>query len=256
MLLLEFNPASGRLLFKEELGSALLEVKEYSHYRWFHFGGNVVQSMMDIEQPHCVILPVPLSMLMFLLWRTKPISLLNLGMGGGSFERALSQYSDIEVTSVESETKIIEMAHTYFSLPKTCDVIHNSAENFLQKNDKHYDVILCDLFFNEKSSFSLYQVEFYQKLYCSLSKSGVSFINTHPESEADLVKLLQLSRKYFEHVALIEFDGYANVVMILSLDKLPSQNELRQKYENHLLTLPGNFNKVIDKMHFLPRKEK
>lgn len=256
MLLLEFNPASSRLLFKEELESALLEVKEFSHYRWFHLGGNVVQSMMDIEQPHCVILPVPLSMLMFLLWRNKPISLLNLGMGGGSFERALSQYNDIAVTSVESEAKIIEMAHTYFSLPNTCDVIHDSAECFFQKNDKHYDVILCDLFFNEKNSFSLYQIEFYQELYCSLTNSGVSFINTHPESEADLIKLLQLSRKCFEHVALIEFDGYANVVMILSLDKLPSQNELRQNNSKDLLTLPGNFIKIIEKMHFLPVKEK
>lgn len=256
MLFSELNSTSGYSLFKERLASEVLEVRESSSYRWFHFGGNVIQSIMDTEQPERVLLPVPLSMLMFLLWQTKPISLLNLGIGGGGFERALSQYSNIDVTSVESEIKIIEMAQTYFSLPNTAYIIHDSAENFFHKNDCLYDVVLCDLFINEKSPLSLYQSEFYQKLYRSLSKVGVSFINIHPESEENLLQLLHLSRKYFDYVTLIEFDGYSNIVMILSLQELPNKNVLRQKNKDSMAVMPGDFSEIIEKMHFIPIKEK
>jgi spermidine synthase len=256
MLFSEFDFTSGSILFEETISSVSLEVRESSHYRWFHYGGNVVQSMMDTEEPHRVLSPVSLSMLLFLLWQNKPVSLLNLGIGGGSFERALVQYNNIDVTSVESEVKIIEMAQAYFSLPQICNIVHALAEDFLQKNSCYYDVILCDIFFNDKSPLSLYCIEFYEQLYRSLSDVGIAFINVHPESEADLVQLLHLSRECFDHVALIEFDDFANIIMVLSLQKLPSQSELHQKNKNSPAILPGNFAEIIEKIHFLPIKKR
>jgi hypothetical protein len=108
------NIKTGQSLYRTYLNGELLEVREYNNYRWFHYGGDVVQVAIDTFNHENILLQVPQSLLLFLLWQKPPFHLLNLGMVAGTIENALHKLSDIKVTSVEAELPIIEMAKRYF----------------------------------------------------------------------------------------------------------------------------------------------
>ena len=105
------------ILQQEHVNECVVSVKETLEYRWFDYGGNSIQSLMNKAKPQQLMSPVAESLLFFLLIKDAPVNVLNLGLGGASFERALSVISDIKITSVEASPVIVDMAKTYFYLP-------------------------------------------------------------------------------------------------------------------------------------------
>gem|GEM_PF-1632089 len=244
----------GKSLYRTYLSGELLEVREEYNYRWFHYGGDKVQAVIDTANPENILLPVPQSMLIFLLWQKPPFHVLNLGMGAGTIENALSKLLCVEVTSVEAELAIIKIAKRYFLSSKNSNVIHHKAEEFLQVTAPHYDIILCDIFFQQQSPKCLYRSTYYQNLKKKLRRSGTVFINLFPENEENLLHIMSVSRPYFKHAALIEFDDYQNIVLILSQVSLPTKEQLTS-WDN----LPGkltniSFKEHINNLHYVPVK--
>jgi len=234
----------GKSLYRTHLSGELLEVREQDNYRWFHYGGDIVQAAIDTLNRENVLLPVPQSMLLFLLWHKSPLHLLNLGMGAGTIENALAEITDIQVTSVEAELEIIEMAKRYFLSPGKNNIIHNNAEDFLRATTQSYDIILCDIFFKQQSPMCLYSASYYQYLDEQLSGTGTVFINLFPENEENLLRILTASRPNFDHIALIKFDDYQNIILILSKVALPNKAQLTS-WDNS----PDKLSKISFKQH-------
>jgi protein-L-isoaspartate O-methyltransferase len=246
------NTNIGKSLYRTHLSGELLEVREQDNYRWFHYGGDVVQAAIDTLNRENVLLPVPQSMLLFLLWQKSSLQVLNLGMGAGTIENALAKLTDIKITSVEAELEIIEMAKRYFLSSGNNNIIHNNAEDFLRSTTQRYDMILCDIFYQQQSPICLYSSSYYQYLDEQLNRSGNVFINLFPENNDNLLRVLTASRPFFDHAALIEFDDYQNIVLILSKVALPNKEQLNSWDNSAEKLLNINFKEHINNIYYVP----
>jgi len=240
------------ILHQQDDNGSLLIVKETEEYRWFEYGGQDIQSLMNLQFPTRILTPVSQSLLIFLLWKNKPLKVLNLGLGGAAFERTLSTMSSILLTSVEASQPIIDMAKRYFKLPKKVHVICENAEDYIRTTQNKYDVILCDMFFKEKSPEFLFSTDFYEKLQkISLNKSVV-IINLQAETDEQLLMGLFEIKKSFPHIALIDFDDYKNIVIICSPDEIPKRDVLQEKLADFTQVDLSLLKKIIPKIRYIP----
>lgn len=247
------NSQSGELIASYKIDQACLEVRQLEHYRWFHFGDNAIQSIINTKVPQQVCMPICQSMLLFLLWKKQPLSILNLGMGGGTFERFFSGIPQVNLTSVEQSAAVIKMAKKYFFLSEQ-QVHCQSAEQYLQQTTQQFNVILCDIFSHNKNEACIDQPSFYQNLAERIHNNGVVLMNIDPENEQNLVKLLLIISKYFSHIALIEFKNYKNLVLALSKLQLPNKEELLNLNKAGDNSANIDFSKAVSNMQFLPYK--
>jgi len=251
MDLLSLNRSIGELVYDEHINGSQVEVRELGNFRWFSFGDDAIQAVIDIKQPSNIVLPIPQAMMIFLLWKAQPLKVLNLGVGGGCFERYFQSMVDVTLHSVEMNTQVIDMAATYFSLPKDQLVYIESAENFLQNNLQKFDVILCDIFTNQENPACLYDQHFYESLYRGCGASAVVFINLFAMNEQNMVEIIKLIKPYFNYVTLIEFKDYKNVVLVISQQILPDKALLLTKNNEGVNKANINFSEAIEHWHVI-----
>ncbi len=244
------------LLYQQDAGGSVLSVKETADYRWFEYGGEVVQSLMCKAVPEQILTPISQSLLVFLLWRSRPLKVLNLGLGGASLERSLATIPSVLITSVEYSQAVIDMAKRYFNLPKKVHVVCQKAEDFIQQphNETYtkYDVVLCDLFLEEKSPEFLFTQDFYFHLNNITNDEAVVMINLQAESDEQLLTALIGIKQHFPYIALIEFDDYKNIVLICSLVEIPNRDILNEALKNFEQINFTELNKVIKKIRYIP----
>ena len=204
---LTLHAQQGRIVQRYCLNNEEIEVREYDYYRWFHFGDDTIQAMMNTQSSTQVLMPICQAMLLFTLWKDNTLKILNLGMGGATFERFFNNQTSVKLTSVEQSKQVITMAKTHFSLSEQQYVHCQPAEQFLQQNTQLFDVVLCDLFTQKKNIVGINQPLFYQDIVKSLAKSGVVFINIDPKSEQNLLAILTMASKFFTDMAIIEFEN-------------------------------------------------
>lgn len=215
-----------RTLSVQTVRNCVLTVKETEHYRWFTYGGSSLQSLMNKRAPEQLTTVVSHALLLFVLFDKGRKRILNLGMGGGTIERALSAHSEYQVTSVESSQAIITLSKEYFLLPPGASIVCQDAETFVNASLEHYDVVVCDLFEDEALPAFLSQEEFYSGLHRITVAGAVLMLNIQVATESELLKVLLSVRKHFPHVALIEFDNYKNLVAVCSASALPDKRTL------------------------------
>ena len=135
---------------------------------------------------------------------------------------------------------------------KNNKVFHQSAEEFIRTTTDRYDIILCDIFYQQKSPDCVYSSGFYHDLNEKLSQSGIIFVNLFPEDKENLISIMTVSRQYFDHAALIEFNHYQNIVLTLSNVALPTKEQLisLNSLPNKLLDI--SFEEHINNMHYVP----
>lgn len=240
-------------LHHENVNGRILAVKETTDYRWFEYAGPSIQSLMNKTAPEQISTPVSQSLLTFLLFDIKPANVLSLGLGGASIERALAHVPGLVLTSVEYCQPIIDMAKRYFYVPAKTHIICESAEQFVQRTESKYDVVLCDLFFEEKNPDFLYAEHFYSQLNEITSREAVVMINTQAESETQLLGALFAIREFFPHIALIEFDGYKNIVIIASSHEIPGRARLRARLASFTHVAFFRLDEVIERLRYLPQ---
>lgn len=243
------------IVHQQDDNGNLLVVKETVEYRWFEYGGQGIQSLMNIKSPEKILTPVSQSLLFFLLWKNKPLKVLNLGLGGGAFERTLATMSSVLLTSVEVSLPVIDMAKRYFKLPQKVHVVCQGAEDFISTTQNKYDVILCDMFIEEKSPNFLFSGAFYQQLQkISLNKSVV-IINLQAETDEQLLLALFEIKKSFPHIALIDFDDYKNIVIICSSHEIPQRERLQEKLTGFTQVDLTGLEKIIPKIRYMPTSQ-
>ena len=231
MLLLEkiydLTPDQSTVLHSELVDDQLIEVRDFENYRWLQIGGESIQSLLDVDSPSMILLPNIQAMMASLIFCPEPKRILNLGFGCGSIERFLNKnLPDIEIVSLESSEKVIQLARKFFFIDDNRDVINTFAEEFLANDRATYDIILCDIYVDEEHHECLYEADFYENVFNRLDKEGVLAINLLPESEEDVVEVLLPMKNYFNHISLYEVPDHINVVIFASNGKLPNTDEL------------------------------
>lgn len=108
-------------------------------------------------------------------------SVLLLGLGGGSVVSSLRKKFDFSgnIVAVELDKKVIALAKNEFSIFPTHNlIIHNiDAYEFVKQNDRQYDLIIVDLFFDNVVPPQFYTEEFCQNLSSILSEKGSILFN-------------------------------------------------------------------------------
>ncbi len=240
----------GELLFHKFTDHQQIEIRENHGYRWLYFNeysrNNAFQSIISLDKPNELTFPYTQAMLLFLLWKQHSVRLLNLGMGTGSIERALYQKNQLDITSIESNSYIAEIAKKYFYLPDEINVLIESAEQFLIKNKQTFDVILCDIFNGKDNPHSIYDEFFYQTLKDNLSEYGVIFLNILAKNSGQLQEILYAIRQSFPHIVYLEFENYENILLIISHLAIPAKEKLLEMtFNSPELKLTNYINQLV-----------
>ncbi len=252
---IRIKPTDGNLICALRSDAGEIEVREGNGVRWMHFGGDAIQAMMIIDEPAMPIIPYQINMLAVLLFNRTPNFALNLGVGGGSFERFFAEYlPELMVTSVESNPNVISLLQDYFSVSARIPVINRDAEVYLSGCTTSYDLILCDLFDDTGHSSCAYDSDFYANAFRCLSTDGVFVINLLPETEAEMVDILLAVRASFDHVVLMEIPYYENILLFCLKQAVPEIDLLefraRELYETSGIDLTD----VTDLITVLPTR--
>jgi len=220
----------GKLLHSETTDDQFIAIRELDNLRWMHFGDDAVQAVIKLDEPARIVLPYNIAMLAALLFPERPRKLLNLGVGGGTFERFFSaRMPDLGLTSVESSAAVIRLARQFFLVPEQVPVINDSAGRFLNADSSKYDVMFCDVYGDRQRPDCLADNRFYADASRCLAVDGVLVINLLPASEAELLEILLAVRQHFAWVCLLEFPDHRNVLLFVSTQQAPATATLEAR---------------------------
>lgn len=253
---IRIKPTDGNLIRILRSNADKIEVREGEGVRWMHFGDDAIQAMMIMDEPYMPIIPYQIYMLAVLLFNPAPNFALNLGVGGGSFERFFAHYlPELMVTSVESNQEVIGLLHDYFSVSACIPVINEVAETYLSDCTTCYDLILCDLFDHSGRCSCAHDREFYANAFRCLSSDGVFAINLLPDTESEMVDILLAVRSSFDHVILVEIPNYKNILLFCLRKAAPETELLEQRCARLAESVGIDLADIMDLMVPLPRKQ-
>jgi len=251
---IELKPEAGKLLCKLATG---IQVREQGGLRWMHFGGDAIQAMLALEDQVHPIIPYQINMLVVLLLNPDPASLLNLGLGGGSFERFFSAFMPgLPLTSVELNSDVIQLQRDYFPIPGSASVIQSDAGSYLTGCAESYDVILCDIFEQADIPSSLGQDSFYADAFRLLTTNGVLAINLLPQTEAELINTLLAVRSSFDHLLLLELPDFKNILLFCLKQDPPGPSQLEQRAEALITNTGIDLSHVAGCIRALPKPQR
>lgn len=247
------SPHVGTRLHIDTREGRPIEVREHHGLRWMHLGCEAVQSVFRVARPEQPLLPYTRAMLAALLFLERPRRLLNLGFGGGTFERLLlARTSGLDLTSVESNAAVIEVARRFFAIPDRYPVVNATAEDFLGEAHAPYDIVLCDLHGERHHPDALFGAPFYARIARGLSPEAVLTVNLLPHGEAQMLDVLRAVRTHFEWVLFLEFPDHRNVVLF-ALNHPPPQTEVLETRARRL-QLGIGLGEFPARLHRLPRR--
>jgi spermidine synthase len=254
---IKIKPSDGELVGAVCSGRHNIEVREGEGLRWMHFGGDAIQAMMILQDPSRPIIPYQIYMLGALLFHPAPDFVLNLGVGGGSFERFFAVYvPQAAVTSVESNAEVVRLLRDCFPILAHMPVINLDAEKYLTDCATTYDLILCDLFDSGGNLPLTTKSSFYREVERCLSNNGIFVINLLPDTEAEMVDILAAVRESFQHVLLLLVPLFQNTVLYCLKQDSPDSDMIERRATKFLQETGIDLTDIADLVVQLPQREK
>lgn len=111
-------------------------------------------------------------------------AILVLGNGSGTFATQCRRYyDDVDITGVEIDEKITELASEYFEFPEEVPVITYDGRAYLNAIEDTYDVIMVDAYQDITIPFQMSSREFFQLVEDHLNPGGVMVVNLNMRSD-------------------------------------------------------------------------
>ena len=159
-----------------------------------HVGGEAIQSLMRINDPHALALDYTRCMMSFLLLHPEPREALMIGLGGGSlpkfFHRNLRK---TRVRVVELDPAVVAAARQHFSLPENDDRLTVEIGDGAQAlYPECCDLLVVDAYHDELHVPELASAEFYEGAFLALREPGalvINFMNDDPKLDEYLQRL-------------------------------------------------------------------
>ncbi len=186
---------------------------------------------------------------LILLTKKKNLQILVLGAGEGATLREILKHKNVKrITTIDIDREAVkifkqffpEMHQGFFDHPKV-DLIIDSAENFLLRSQKKYDVIYSDIsdpgYYNLSSKIKKPETYFYKLIRQNLKKDGILAMHSNNFSEVSYQGHLRLKKilkkvfpKVFSYRACISFFGGYWGFLIASANK--NFNPLKTEFKN------------------------
>lgn len=108
----------------------------------------------------------------------KELKILILGNGTGTYATQCTRYFDnVNISGVEIDQKITDLAVKYFELPENVDVTTYDGRAYLNIINEEYDVIMVDAYQDITIPFQMSSVEFFELVKEHLTDDGVMVVN-------------------------------------------------------------------------------
>ena len=148
--------------------------------------------------------------------KEKPLDILVLGMGSGTFATQCDRFFDeVNIEGVEIDQKIADLSYEYFELPENIKITTYDGRAFLQEipSDKLYDVIVVDAYQDITIPFQMATVEFFTLVKDHLYDDGVMVVNMNmrDDTEGNINEYLSDTiSSVFPHVYTADVYGCTN----------------------------------------------
>ncbi len=153
---------------------------------------------------------------------TTPTKILVLGNGSGTYATQCERYFDnVEVTGVEIDEKITDLARKYFELPKDIDVVTYDGRAYLNVIEDKYDVIMVDAYQDITIPFQMSSVEFFTLVRDHLTDNGVMVVNLNMRSDTPTninYYLADTIGQVFNHILTANVQGNTNRILFASMN--------------------------------------
>ena len=227
------------------------EVKSpYSHIRVYdtdgrraiYFGGDegtrVVETLMDLRQPHVLQHAYSHSVMAAFLYHPQATACLLVGLGGGAMVRFINHhFPGVRLDVVEIDAAMVTVARDFFGTtegPRT-RILVADGRDYLERASERYDLVLIDAHLHpgEKTDaaghpLSLKSEEFYRSIHRRLNPGGIVMFNILGGPEAQ--RYIDSIRGAFAATDLYRPRGTGNLILFASAQgPLASEADLRQR---------------------------
>lgn len=207
----------GRCIYQYSNGEYPVEVFDNWRFRWLRFGSHYIQSVIQKRNPHRPMLSYMTRLC--LLCSPLPSKTLLLGLGAGAMVHYLQHNYSNDITAVELDTNIANIAKDYFKLDENNLTINiEDANCHVKKTTEKYDNILIDLFDDTNFPTSCNNNEFFQQCKRLLKPKGILSLNivNYPQQK----KLLEFIKLTFNNQSLaLPVADYGNLIIHASPDQ-------------------------------------
>ncbi|GMU64005.1 MAG: hypothetical protein AMXMBFR36_02790 [Acidobacteriota bacterium] len=166
-----------------------------------------------------------------LLARPEAARLVVLGLGTGGAGAVLRTLRPgLDVTYVDIDPAVPEIAREWFGLDAGARVEVDDARRFLAATDERWDIVFCDTYVGQSVPFHLATREYFELVRTRLAPGGVVEVNLagnidHPFSRA----ILRTLASVFGHVQVFRIPDSGNFMLIASEEPLPPASVLERR---------------------------
>ncbi|OFX88212.1 MAG: hypothetical protein A2W99_10250 [Bacteroidetes bacterium GWF2_33_16] len=255
------NKTSSTILeeVESEYNHILIKQKgEYVTMGFYHYGANHLESSINILNEYELPLSYAQIMPVGLIYSNKAKNLLMIGMGGGAVTKYIQSYlKNIDITGVELDEKVIDLAKKYFGLVEKDNykVIIEDGRIFMHRSKDTFDIIMLDAYKGGYIPFHLCTQEFYQMIENHMNKNGCAVFNLHRGSKLFNRTILTLET-VFDNVDLYGSKTKGNAIAVAyngpskpisELNKTADSLQNQYNFFYNLKDLSGiRFNIVVD----------
>lgn len=210
------NAQGDQIAFRESLYNNIY-VFERGNFVIMQFGKNQkfwTESVYDRSDPRALPVTYTRFLTVALAYPDAPVSLLEIGLGGGRTAAYLNLHMpSLDITSVELDPDVIELAKEYFELRPndTFRIVERDGRIHMVRDRATHDVIMVDAYRGPFVPFHMLTREFYQTAKRRLNPGGVLAQNIEPTTMLFDAAVATLA-SVFETVELYPSGG--NVVAI------------------------------------------
>jgi spermidine synthase len=164
-----------------------ITVTDHGFIRVLSFGGHR-QSSMYLDAPFDNDFEYPSYFHIALAVKPDAKRALAIGLGGGTVvKRMWRDYPDMLVDAVELDPEVVDVAHRFFELPEDARirVFVEDGRHFLESRQDVYDIVVIDVFDEDRVPAQLTDAEFVRTLRSRLAGDGVVSYNFMGTTEGD-----------------------------------------------------------------------
>ena len=174
-----------------------------------HFSISEIQSRMQILDPHALDLEYTRTMMGFLLFNPAPLSIVMIGLGGGSLAKFCYRHLPrARIQVVEINPHVIALRDEFNVPPDDArfTVVRGDGAQYVRLPATRPDVLMVDGFDFQGLPSRLCSQRFYDDCADMLLPDGVMVVNLH-HGHAAYDKQLERIRRSFNDVVLVVDDG-------------------------------------------------
>jgi spermidine synthase len=251
------NPASGpaldlqgvKVLYRKDTQYHRLAVVEEGGTRVLRFGSSY-QSAMTVSDPYAAVYPYTDFFELGLAYHPGARNVLFVGLGGASAPKRLRRdFPSLRLQIVELDPVVVNVARRFFGLPRDprLAVAVEDGRRYLAGNEKRWDMIAIDVFYEDGIPFHMTTREFLELARSRLEPGGVVVTNVIGALEGPGSKLFRSIYRTYRSVfptVLVHTvggggPGIQNLILVAGDGAAPAKGFLERRWRGILGRTPA-----------------